>query len=103
MLLLATEDRKEIPYEFVKDILANFEKVLHSNIDRVLRKQLLHMVISEITIDKRREIGSIKLKLSDELIQFLEIQKGGALSEGAPLNFYLKPLGIPYVDLELVI
>lgn len=42
---------EEIPYEFIKDILKNFSKVLNSNVSREQQKKLLHMIISEITMN----------------------------------------------------
>ncbi len=94
---------KEVPYEVVKDILQNFSKVLNcDDIERGLKKQLLHMLISEITIDKRREIESIHLSLTDELVQFLQNTDGTSLKD-VPSNFLLSNLGIPILDIKIVI
>ena len=56
---------EEIPYEFIKDILMNFSKVLNSSVSREQQKKLLHMIISEITMNESREIDSIKLNIND--------------------------------------
>ena len=101
--LSAQESRKEVPYEVIRNILQDFSKVINSKkIERGLQKQLLHMLISEITIDKRREIDTIKIHLTDELAAFLN-ENGGTPQSGVPLNFCLKQFGIPYIDLELAI
>lgn len=101
--LLTQERQQEIPYEVIKDILQNFGEVLtNKDIERGLKKQLLHMLISEITIDKRREIESINLKLTDELLQFLQDTEG-TLQKGVPSNFLLSKFGIPVLDLKLAI
>ena len=101
-LIIMEEEKKEIPKEAIRNILQNFSKVLSSNIDRTIRKRLLHLLISEITIDKNRNIDSIKLKLSDELIRFLQ-NNGGTPPDGAPSVFMFRELGIKTMDLELVL
>ena len=62
---------EEIPYEFIKDILMNFSKVLNSSVSREQQKKLLHMIISEITMNESREIESIKLNINDKLVEYL--------------------------------
>lgn len=96
------ERRKEIPKEVIREILKNFSKILFSDIDRTIRKRLLHLLISEITIDESRNIDSIKLKLSDELIMFLQ-NHGGTPTDGAPSVFMFRDFGIQTCELELVI
>ena len=100
--ILLREEQKEIPKEAVKAILQNFSVVLNDDIDHSIRKRLLHLLIEEITIDKDRNINSIKLKLSDELIKFLQ-DNGGTPPDGAPSVFILQELGIKSLELELVI
>lgn len=102
-LLISQEHTKEIPYETVKGILQNFGQVLSSeNIERGLKKQLLHMLISAITIDRRREIESIHLQLTDELVHFLQDTEGSP-AKGGPSKFLLSNLGIKVLDLKFVI
>lgn len=103
MHLISQDKRKEVPYEVIKSILQNFSKVLNDEtIERGLKKQLLHMVISEITLDKRREIDSINLKFTDELLQFLQETDGTSVN-GVPSKFLLKGLGITVFDLKIAI
>lgn len=73
-----------------------------SNIDRTIRKRLLHMLISEAAIDKDRNIDSIKLKLTDELIRFLQ-NNGGTPPDGVPSVFLFRELGIKTLELELIL
>lgn len=101
-VFIMEEEKKEIPKETIRNILQNFSKVLSGNIDRTIRKRLLHLLISEITIDKYRNIDSIKLKLSDELIRFLQ-NNGGTPPDGAPSVFMFRESEIKTVDLELVL
>ncbi len=51
------------------------------------------MKFAEITIDQHRNIDSIELKLTDELIQFLQ-GYGGTPPDGAPSVFMFRELGI---------
>lgn len=103
LLLLAEEHRKEIPYDFVREVMQNFGEVLHSDkISKELKKQLLHMIISEITIDKRREIDTIKVHLTSQLVKFVQEQNGGTLS-GVPLFLCYDYLGFEGVELEFAI
>ena len=103
-LLEGQEIQSEIPYELVKDILQNFSRVLNSKgIERGLKKQLLHMLISEITIDKKREIDSIHIRLTGELVQFLQ-NTGGISIRGVPPDFFIcSKMGIPAFYLEFAI
>lgn len=88
-MTLITEEKKEIPEEIIKSILQNFGTLLSSNIDRTIRKRLLHMLITEVAIDKDRNIDSIKLKLTDELIRFLQ-NNGGTPPDGVPSVFLFR-------------
>lgn len=101
--ILAQEHRNEISYDVIKNILQSFSKVLmDEHIERGLKKQLLHMLISEIQIDRRREIDTIHLQLTDELIQLLQNTEGTSI-KGVPSNYVLSKLGIPTLNLKLVI
>lgn len=86
LIILAEEHKKEIPYDFIKEIMCNFKEVLSSDkISRELKKQLLQMIISEITLDERREIDSIKIHLTSSLVKFIQLQNGGTLTTSVPL------------------
>lgn len=103
-LILNQEETKEIPYETVKEVLQNFGKLLSSDkLDREVKKRLLHMVISEITLDKRREIDSIKIHLTNEIMQFLDINEGETPNKGVSPNLLFKNYKINTFDLQLVI
>ena len=101
--IIESEHKKEIPYEVIRDLLGNFSKVLKSEkIDRSIKKQLLHLVISEITLDKRREIDSIKIHLTDEVIRFLN-SNGETSVNGVSPNLLLNTMGIHSFDLKIAI
>ena len=67
---------EEIPYEFIKSILESFSKVLTESATREQQKKLLHMIISEIIINEAREIDSIKLKINDSLVDYINKEEG---------------------------
>ena len=93
---------EEIPYEFIKDILKNFSKVLNSNVSREQQKKLLHMIISEITMNESREIESIKLNINDKLVEYL-VKEGGVPIKGIPSSFMLINIGLKVLNLSIVI
>lgn len=100
LVLLAQQKQKEIPYEYVKEVLNDFSMVLESNVSRELKKNLLHMLIKEITIDKRREIDSIKISLTDDLVELLDFQMGKKSGDDTS-NSTLKDVGLSYMDLQI--
>lgn len=62
---------QEVSYEFVREILSSFSKMLSELPSREQQKRLLHMLISKITINKTRDIESIELNINDNLISYL--------------------------------
>lgn len=100
---LEQTQEKEIPCEVVKDILQHFGQVLSDEkIERGLKKQLLHMLISEITIDKRREIDSIHLQFTQELVHFLQ-ETEGTSKQDVPFNYLYRELPISMMNLKIAI
>ena len=93
---------EEIPYEFIKDILMNFSKILNSSVSREQQKKLLHMIISEITMNESREIDSIKLNINDKLVEYL-VKEGGVPIKGIPSSFMLINIGLKVLNLSIVI
>lgn len=65
------DDVQEVSYEFVREILSSFSKMLSELPSREQQKRLLHMLISKITINKIRDIESIELNINDNLISYL--------------------------------
>ncbi len=74
--------------------------ILESNVSRELKKNLLHMLIKEIIIDKRREIDSIKISLTDDLVELLDSQMDKKSSDNIS-NSTLKDVGLFYMDLQI--
>lgn len=102
LVTLSDDVSEEIPYEFIKSILENFSKVLIEGTSREQQKKLLHMIISEITINELREIDSIKIKLDDNLINYLSKEEGVTM-RGTPSSFMLRNVGIKTLNLDIAI
>ena len=93
---------EEIPYDFIKDILMNFSKILNSSVSREQQKKLLHMIISKITMNESREIESIKLNINDKLVEYL-VKEGGVPIKGIPSSFMLINIGLKILNLDITI
>lgn len=102
LVTLSDDVSEEIPYEFIKSILENFSKVLTESATREQQKKLLHMMISEITINEAREIDSIKLKLNDKLVDYISKEEGVSIKD-APSSFMLRNVGMSVLNLDIVI
>ena len=63
---------------------------------------LLHMLISEITIGKDREIESIKLKINGDIIEYLNKEEGES-KKATPSSFMLRSVGINTLNLHIAI
>lgn len=99
---ISDEVSEEIPYEFIKDILMNFSKILNSSISREQQKKLLHMIISEITMNESREIDSIKLNINDKLVDYL-VKEGGVPIKGIPSSFMLRNIIVSVLNIYIEI
>lgn len=102
LVTLSDDVSEEIPYEFIKSILENFSKVLIESATREQQKKLLHMIISEITINEAREIDSIKLKINDSLVDYISKEEGVSIKD-APSSFMLRNIGMSVLNLDIAI
>ena len=102
LVTLSDDVSEEIPYEFIKSILDNFSKVLTESATREQQKKLLHMIISEITINEAREIDSIKLKINDSLVDYISKEEGVSIKD-APSSFMLRNIGMSVLNLDITI
>lgn len=102
LVTLSDDVSEEIPYEFIKSILENFGKVLTESGTREQQKKLLHMIISEITINEAREIDSIKLKINDSLVDYISKEEGVSIKD-APSSFMLRNVGVSTLNLDIAI
>ena len=102
LVTLSDDVSEEIPYEFIKSILENFSKVLTESATREQQKKLLHMMISEITINEAREIDSIKLKIHDSLVDYISKEEGVSI-KGTPSSFMLRNVGVNVLNFDIAI
>ena len=102
LVTLSDDVSEEIPYEFIKSILESFSKVLTESATREQQKKLLHMIISEVTINEAREIDSIKLKINDSLVDYINKEEGVSI-KGTPSSFMLRNIGVSTLNLDIAI
>lgn len=91
--------KSDVMFEFdikaLKDYVENCET-------REKKKMLLQLIISEITINEEREIDSIRLKINDNVIEYMSKQDGVSI-KGASSIFVHKNMGVPMINLKIVI
>lgn len=102
LVTLSDDVSEELPYEFIKSILQNFSKVLGESSSREQQKKLLHMIISEITINELREVDSIKININDNLVNYLNKEEGVSI-KGTPSSFILRKVGVGSLNLDIAI
>ena len=102
LVTLSDDISEEISCEFIKSILESFGKILNENVEVEQQKKLLHMIISEITINELREVDSIKLNINDNLIEYLSKEEGVSIKD-APSSFMLKNVGVSKLNLDIAI
>ena len=99
---IATEEIGSVGKLINSISLENFSKVLTESATREQQKKLLHMIISEITINEAREIDSIKLKINDSLVDYISKEEGVSI-EGTPSSFILRNVGMSVLNLDIAI
>jgi len=92
----------EVSYEIVKTTLKKFSAIMTTDMTMQKQKKLLHMIISEITINEKREVDSIIIKLTDHLINYLRSERGVSASD-TPLSNSRALLGHPREDIKFSI
>ena len=76
--------------------------MLTESATREQQKKLLHMIISEITINEAREIDSIKLKINDSLVDYISKEEGVSIKD-TPSSFMLRNVGMSVLTLDIAI
>ena len=99
---IATEEIGSVEKLINSISLENFSKVLTESATREQQKKLLHMIISEITINEAREIDSIKLKINDSLVDYISKEEGVSIKD-APSSFMLRNIGMNVLNLDIAI
>lgn len=60
------------------------------------------MIISEIIVNELTKIGSIKINLDDNLINYLSKEEGVDI-KGTPSSFTLRNIGVSTLNLDIAI
>lgn len=89
-----------IPFEVVSEVMQRFKEVFLEMSTSQQRKQLIHLLVSKITINKEREIDSIEIQINDDVITYL--MKDRLPKEQGNLSF-LHLLGMNCVNVKIVI
>ena len=89
-----------IPFELVNEVMQRFKEVFFEMSTSQQRKQLIHLLVSKITINKEREIDSIEIQINDDVITYL--MKDRLPKEQGNLSF-LHLLGMNCVNMKIVI
>ncbi|WP_130055578.1 recombinase family protein [Bacillus thuringiensis] len=67
---------QNIDFEMVKHVMQNFMVAYKESMTREQRKQLLHLLVHQITISETREIETIQIQLNKEVVRHFNIQEG---------------------------
>ena len=89
-----------IPFELINEVMQRFKEVFFEMSTSQQRKQLIHLLVSKITINKEREIDSIEIQINDDVITYL--MKDRLPKEQGNLSF-LHLLGMNCVNLKIII
>lgn len=89
-----------IPFELVNEVMQRFKEVLLEMSTSQQRKQLIHLLVSKITINKEREIDSIEIQINDDVITYL--MKDRLPKEQGNLSFF-HLIGMNCVNLKMII
>ena len=97
---LQLAEGEPIPFEIINEVMQRFKEVFLGMSTRQQRKQLIHLLVSKITINKEREIDSIEIQINDDVITYL--MKDRLPKEQGNLSF-LHLLGMNCVNFKIVI
>lgn len=89
-----------ILFEIVNEVMKRFKEVFFEMSTSQQRKQLMHLLVSKITINKEREIDRIEIQINDDVITYL--MKDRLPKEQGNLSF-LHLLGMNCINLKIVI
>ena len=89
-----------IPFEVVSEVMQRFKEVFLEMSTSQQRKQLIHLIVSKITINKEREIDSIEIQINDDVITYL-MKDGLPKEQGNPSFLHL--LGMNCINLKIVV
>lgn len=89
-----------IPFEIVKDIMDKFKEVFLNMSTSQQRKQLIHLLVSQITMNEKREVDSIEIQINDDVITYLMKDELPKLKGNSS---FLHLLGFNCVNFKIII
>ena len=89
-----------IPFEIVKDIMDKFKEVFLNMSTSQQRKQLIHLLVSKITMNEKREVDSIEIQINDDVITYLMKDELPKLKGNSS---FLHLLGMNNINLKIAI
>ena len=89
-----------IPFEIVKDIMDKFKEVFFNMSTSQQRKQLIHLLVSQITMNEKREVDSIEIQINDDVITYLMKDELPKLKGNSS---FLHLLGFNCVNFKIII
>lgn len=89
-----------IPFEIVKDIMDKFKEVFQNMSTSQQRKQLIHLLVSQITMNEKREVDSIEIQINYDVITYLMKDELPKLKGNSS---FLHLLGMNNINLKIAI
>ena len=89
-----------ISFEIVKDIMEKFKEVFLNMSTSQQRKQLIHLLVSQITMNEKKEVDSIEIQINDDVITYLMKDELPKLKGNSS---FLHLLGMNCMNLKMVI
>lgn len=71
--ILNQDGVQQVSFDLVKKVMKRFNEVITSASTREQRKQLLHLLISEITVGESRKVETIRIQLNKDILEYLSI------------------------------
>lgn len=89
-----------IPFEIVNNVMDKFKEEFLNMSTSEQRKQLIHLLVTQITINEKREVDSIEIQINDDVIKYLMKDELPRLNGNSS---FLHLLGINRINLKIVI
>lgn len=89
-----------VSFEIIKDVMDKFKEVFFNMSTSQQRKQLIHLLVSKITINEKREVDSIEIQINDDVITYLMKDELPKLKGNSS---FLHLLGMKHINLKIVI
>lgn len=89
-----------VPFELINDVMKKFKEVFINMSTSQQRKQLIHLLVSQITMNEKREIDSIEIQINDDVITYLMKDELSKLNGNSS---FLYLLGMNHINLNIEI